>query len=190
MRVVYGDGASPVLLKAAGVEQPRAIVVTYANDKRVLEATRRLRDAYPSAPIFARGRTALDAEALLQAGATEVVVESVEAAVRFATLLGTPAEAADSLLRAPLTAESLLVATKDASTPDSSSYSSGLRQAHGRLSKAQALTLTLTLTVTRPTAACSARRPTHRRRIWQSSSATWPTSVARRWRRYAGCTPG
>ena len=29
-----------------------------------------------------------DAEALLQAGATEVVVESVEAAVRFATLLG------------------------------------------------------------------------------------------------------
>ena len=89
-----------------------------------------------------------DAASLLQAGATEVVVESVEAAVRFATLLGTPAEAADSLLRAPLTAESLLVATKDASTPDSSSYSSGLRQAHGRLSKAQALTLTLTLTLT------------------------------------------
>ena len=147
-----------------------------------------------------------DAEALLQAGATEVVVESVEAAVRFATLLGTPAEAADSLLRAPLTAESLLVATKDASTPDSSSYSSGLRQAHGRLSRAQALTLTLTLTLTlalaltltliltltltRPTAACSARRPTRRRRTWLSSSATWPTSVARRWRRYAGCTPG
>ena len=40
VRVVYGDGASPVLLKAAGVDQPRAIVVTYANDKRVLEATR------------------------------------------------------------------------------------------------------------------------------------------------------
>ena len=108
VRVVYGDGASPVLLKAAGVDQPRAIVVTYANDKRVLEATRRLRDAYPDAPIFARGRTALDAESLLQAGATEGVVESVEAAVRFATLLGAPAEAADSLLRTPLTAESLL----------------------------------------------------------------------------------
>ena len=192
VRVVYGDGASPVLLKAAGVEQPRAIVVTYANDKRVLEATRRLRDAYPSASIFARGRTALDAESLLQAGATEVVVESVEAAVRFATLLGTPAEAADSLLRAPLTAESLLVATTDVITPDSS----GLRQATEAY-PTHALTLTLTptptlnptLTLTRPTEACSARLPTRRRPIWPNSSATWPASVVRRSRRYAGCTP-
>ena len=192
VRVVYGDGASPVLLKAAGVEQPRAIVVTYANDKRVLEATRRLRDAYPSASIFARGRTALDAESLLQAGATEVVVESVEAAVRFATLLGTPAEAADSLLRAPLTAESLLVATTDVITPDSS----GLRQAtEAYLTHALTLTLTPTptltptLTLTRPTEACSARLPTRRRPIWPNSLATWPASVVRRSRRYAGCTP-
>lgn len=132
VRVVYGDGASPVLLKAAGVDQPRAIVVTYANDKRVLEATRRLRDAYPSAPIFARGRTALDAESLLQAGATEVVVESVEAAVRFATLLGAPAEAADSLLRTPLTAESLLGGLPVA-TAAIGPEASGLRQAYGGL---------------------------------------------------------
>ena len=128
-RVVYGDGASPVLLKAAGVDQPRAIVVTYANDKRVLEATRRLRDAYPDAPIYARGRTALDAESLLQAGATEVVVESVEAAVRFATLLGAPAEAADKLLRAPLTAESLLGDSATAAIDGNF----GLRQAYGGL---------------------------------------------------------
>ena len=37
-----------------------------------------------------------------------MVVESVEAAVRFATLLGARAEAADTLLRVPLTAEALL----------------------------------------------------------------------------------
>ena len=45
MRVVYGDGASPDLLRAAGVRNPSAIVITYASDKRCLEATRRLRDA-------------------------------------------------------------------------------------------------------------------------------------------------
>ena len=48
-------------------------------------------------------RTAADAEALLQAGATEVVVEAVESVVRLATLLGAGTDAADALLRAPLT---------------------------------------------------------------------------------------
>ena len=45
-----------------------------------------------------------------------MVVESVEAAVRFATLLGARAEAADTLLRAPLTAEALLGAPMAAAT--------------------------------------------------------------------------
>lgn len=102
VRVVYGDGASAVLVQAAGVRQPRAIVVTYANDKRCLEATSRLRDAFPDAPVFVRARTASEAEPLLQAGATEVIVEAVESVVRFSSLLGTGVEAADTLLRAPL----------------------------------------------------------------------------------------
>jgi len=76
--------------------------VTYANDKRCLETTRRLRDSYPAAPILVRARTALEAESLLQAGATEVVVEALESAVRFASLLGAEVAATDSLLRVPL----------------------------------------------------------------------------------------
>ena len=101
VRVVYGDGASPDLLRAAGVSDPRAIVVTYANDKRCLETTRRLRESFPDAPILVRARTALDAETLLQAGATDVVVEAVESVVRFASLLGSRKGAAESLLRTP-----------------------------------------------------------------------------------------
>ena len=100
VRVVYGDGASPELLSAAGVRAPRAIVITYANDKRCLEATRRLREAFPSTPIYVRSRVAQEGEALLEAGATEVVVEAVEAAVRFSELLGVETDATDSLLRA------------------------------------------------------------------------------------------
>ena len=102
MRVVYGDGASPSLIEAAGVRQPRAIVVTYANDKRCLEATRRLHEYFPDAPVFVRAPTALEAEPLLQAGATEVMVEAVESAVRLASLLDTCVDAAGTLLRAPL----------------------------------------------------------------------------------------
>ena len=88
VRVVYGDGAAPELLRAAGVPEPRAIVITYANDKRCLEATRRLREAFPEVSIIVRARTEPEAEPLLQAGATEVVVEAVESAVRVASLLG------------------------------------------------------------------------------------------------------
>lgn len=102
MRVVYGDGASPELLRAAGVDHPRAVLVTFANDKRCLEATQRLRDAFPEAPIYVRARTAFEAEELQQAGATEVVIESVETVVRFASLLGQGTQAAEARLRAPL----------------------------------------------------------------------------------------
>ena len=71
----------------------------YANDKRCLESTQRLRDAYPDVPVFVRARTAAEAEPLLKAGATEVIVEAVEAAARFAALLRVDQDAADSLLR-------------------------------------------------------------------------------------------
>ena len=87
VRVVYGDGASVSLLRAAGLRAPRAIVITYASPGRCLEATRRLHDAYPAVPIYVRSRVASEAEALLQAGASEVIVEAVEAAVRISALL-------------------------------------------------------------------------------------------------------
>jgi len=102
VRVVYGDGASPELLRAAGIEKPRAIVVTYASDKRCLEATQRLRDAFPEVPIYARARTVLDAEPLVRAGATETIVEAVEGAVRIAALLGITQSMANACLRLPL----------------------------------------------------------------------------------------
>ena len=111
VRVVYGDGASPELLRAAGVSEPRAIVVTYANDKRCLETTRRLRECFPDAPILVRARTALDAETLMEAGATDVVVEAVESVVRFASLLGVHAKSAESLLRVPEAAAALATAS-------------------------------------------------------------------------------
>jgi len=86
--VVYGDGASADLLRAAGVKEPKAVVVTYANPKRCLEATGRLREAFPAAPIYVRARWAEEAPALMQAGATDVVFENVETSLRLSSLLG------------------------------------------------------------------------------------------------------
>jgi Kef-type K+ transport system membrane component KefB len=87
VRVIYGDGASETLLKASGIEEPRAIIVSYSQSSRCLDATRRLRDVFPQSPIYVRAASEEEVTPLLEAGATEVVVETNEAAVRLARLL-------------------------------------------------------------------------------------------------------
>ena len=87
VRVIYGDGASETLLKATGIEEPRAIIVSYSQSSRCLDATRRLRDVFPQTPIYVRAASKEEVAPLLEAGATEVVVETNEAAVRLARLL-------------------------------------------------------------------------------------------------------
>jgi len=90
--VVYGDGASADVIKASGVEKPRAIIVAHDLPERCLESTEKLHIAFPSAQIYARAQvyntqgyidlTASETlkEELLKAGATEVVVEAVQIA--------------------------------------------------------------------------------------------------------------
>jgi hypothetical protein len=85
--VVYGDGSSPALLRAAGVEAPRAIVVTYVEEAMCLEATSRMRQEFPGVPIYVRAMQEGEKSALLDAGATEVVVVTDLAAERFIGLL-------------------------------------------------------------------------------------------------------
>ena len=95
----YGDGASVELLRAAGLRAPRAIVITYRLLRRRVDATIRLREAFPKTPIYTRGSTAAEADELRRAGATEVVTESVEVAIRLGALLGggEASDAADRL---------------------------------------------------------------------------------------------
>uniref|UniRef100_A0A7R9ZDG1 Calmodulin n=1 Tax=Pseudictyota dubia TaxID=2749911 RepID=A0A7R9ZDG1_9STRA len=89
--VVYGDGASMNMLKAAGVKHPRAVVVAYRSESRRRAAVAMLREALPDGtPIYARVASgqALGQRELMEAGATEVVSERTEAALRFGNLLG------------------------------------------------------------------------------------------------------
>ena len=86
--VVFGDGANEGLIRAAGVTEPSAIVITYASENRCIECVSRLRKAFADAPIYVRSARQKEAEELKQAGATGVVVETSESAVRFAKLLG------------------------------------------------------------------------------------------------------
>lgn len=87
--VIFGDGASISLFKAAGISTPRAVIVTYASDARRIETVSRLREFLPQqTPIYALAGSVRIGQDLIRAGATEVVYELTEACLRVGTLLG------------------------------------------------------------------------------------------------------
>jgi len=87
-RVIYGDGASGALIRAAGVENPTAIAITYVTVDRCLRATACLRDAFPDTPIFVRSDDRDSVKSFIKAGATEVIVATGTIASGMGQLLG------------------------------------------------------------------------------------------------------
>jgi Kef-type K+ transport system membrane component KefB len=85
--VVYGNGASPTLIRSVGVEKPSAIVVAYATEDRSFEATSRLREFFPDVPIYVRAERLDSVATLVGAGATNVVVGTRELALSFQKLI-------------------------------------------------------------------------------------------------------
>lgn len=53
-RVLYGDASQPLVLLTAGVQAPRAFVVTYPEQEVRLKTVEKLREAFPDTPIIAR----------------------------------------------------------------------------------------------------------------------------------------
>ena len=92
--VVYGDATRRDVLEAAGLAGAAALVVSF-NDtaiaQKILELARTLR---PEMPVIVRTMDDADLERLMQAGATEVVPESLEGSLMMGShvllLLGVP----------------------------------------------------------------------------------------------------
>lgn len=53
-KILYGDGSQSMVLETAGIDNPKAFVVTYSDEETSLKAVERLHECYPSTPIFAR----------------------------------------------------------------------------------------------------------------------------------------
>ena len=54
VRILYGDGSQPMVLQTADVSAPKAFVVTYGDPEANFKAVERIRQAFPTAPIYAR----------------------------------------------------------------------------------------------------------------------------------------
>ncbi len=52
--MTYGDGSRASVIKAFGVEDPRAFAVVYTARRRSVAAVSNLRTAFPDTPIWAR----------------------------------------------------------------------------------------------------------------------------------------
>lgn len=96
--VEFGDLSRPRTLREAGVGRARLLVLALNDPDATAAAVRMARRERPDLPILVRTRYQVDAGALREAGASEVVGEEVEAASRLVEralrLTGTPAEEA------------------------------------------------------------------------------------------------
>jgi len=102
--IIYGDGSSANLLRAAGIADPKAIVVTYAGADRCADTTQKLRAAFPDSPVYTRARTRAELNELYDMGASEVITETTETAAELAAFaLDSPSSALE--LRAQLQAQ-------------------------------------------------------------------------------------
>jgi len=77
--VSYGDGTRIDVLRSAGLGRARALAMTLDDPGTAIALVRTVRDAYPDLPILVRSRDDTRLTELQDAGATEVVPETLEA---------------------------------------------------------------------------------------------------------------
>ena len=92
--VVFGDAARLQALMAAGLARASAVVITYIDVPGSLKVLASIREHAPQVPVIVRTQDDHDLEKLQQAGATEVVPESIEGSLMLAShalaLVGVP----------------------------------------------------------------------------------------------------
>jgi len=100
--VFYGDACRPEVLKVAGVERARSIVVTLDDPDASLRAVTSLVHDFPSVTVFCRARDARQQRLLQMAGATAIVPELLEASLLLGGAVlasyGTPVEEVNALI--------------------------------------------------------------------------------------------
>ncbi|MFM8453713.1 MAG: cation:proton antiporter [Gammaproteobacteria bacterium] len=91
----YGDVRNPQVLAAAGFARARMLVISFSNEEAALDTLRHVRSLRADIPVFVRTPDDSNLEAFQNAGATEVVPETLEASLMLAShlllTLGVPA---------------------------------------------------------------------------------------------------
>ena len=84
-KVMYGDASRRVVLRAAGIERAKALVVAYADDRSSTKVLNVIRETYPDLPVVVRTRDESSIQQLQDSGATDVVPEVLEGSLMLAS---------------------------------------------------------------------------------------------------------
>jgi CPA2 family monovalent cation:H+ antiporter-2 len=79
--VIYGDATDEHLLSTVGLEHSSAVVITFSDSDRALEIVKSIRRLDDEVPVLVRMPDDTRLEEMLKAGATEVIPETLEAAL-------------------------------------------------------------------------------------------------------------
>lgn len=82
MKVFYGDASRLDLLRAAGAERARLLVLAIGEREKTMEIVATVRQHFPRLTILARAHTRQEAYELLDAGVTHVYRESFDTSLR------------------------------------------------------------------------------------------------------------
>jgi CPA2 family monovalent cation:H+ antiporter-2 len=86
-QVNYGDAANHKILEAAGLARARALVVSFEDFYATLKVLAQVRHLRPDIPVLVRTADDANLERLQQAGATEVIPETLEASLMLSSHL-------------------------------------------------------------------------------------------------------
>jgi len=92
--VYYGDGTNRDVLRAAGIEKARVLVISYFKVSTALKILEHVKKMRPDIPVLVRTRDDAELERLQAAGATEIIPETLESSLMLAShllhVLGVP----------------------------------------------------------------------------------------------------
>jgi len=92
--VMYGDASRGAVLKAAGIEKAKAVIITYADDRASSKVLNVIRDYDADLPVIVRTSDDSSISELQKEGASEVVPEVLEGSLMLASqalmVLGVP----------------------------------------------------------------------------------------------------
>lgn len=75
--VYFGDGSQKEVLDAAGIKEPKAVIITYSSRDRITAAVERVRDSYgDDLKIYARAKDAAHVVQVQKAGASACIAET------------------------------------------------------------------------------------------------------------------
>ncbi len=80
-QVMYGDASRSGILEACRIGSARAVVISFDDHAAALKTLARIRDQYPELPVLVRTTDESHLEALIEAGATDAVPDTLEASL-------------------------------------------------------------------------------------------------------------